>query len=147
MGQLDEAVADLQKALELNPDVVAAHMVLSQIYVMQERYQDALSEIELVRDDSVRAFLYPIAYYAPGRKKESDAALSEYVAKYHAGGAYQIAEVYAFRKQSDEAFEWLDRAYAQRDGGLIETKVDPLLKSLHGDPRYIAFLKKLNLPT
>ena len=85
-------------------------------------------------------------WYALGRKKESDAALSELVAKYHAGGALQIAEVYAFRNQSDEAFEWLDRAYAQRDGGLIETKVDPLLKSLHNDPRFAAFLKKLNLP-
>jgi hypothetical protein len=48
--------------------------------------------------------------------------------------------------QSGEAFEWLDRAYAQRDSGLIYTKVDPLLKSLHGEPRFAAFLKKLNLP-
>ncbi len=147
MGQLDEAAAHGKKALELNPDVVAAHMVLSQIYVMQRRPQDALPEIELVRYDSVRAFLYPIAYYALGREKESDAALSELIAKYHAGGAYQIAQVYAFRNQRDEAFEWLDRAYSQRDNGLIETKVDPLLKSLHCDPRFAAFLKKLNLPT
>jgi hypothetical protein len=95
----------------------------------------------------MRAYLYPIAYYALGQKKELDAALSELVAKHHASGAYQIAEVYAFRNQSDEAFEWLDRAYAQRDSGLIGTKVDPLLKSLHKDLRYDAFLKKLNLPT
>ena len=61
-------------------------------------------------------------------------------------GGGQIAQVYAFRNQSEEAFAWLDRAYAQRDGGLIGTKVDPLLKSLHKDPRYAAFLKKLNLP-
>jgi hypothetical protein len=73
--------------------------------------------------------------------------LSELVTKYHASGAYQIAQVYAFRNQSDEAVEWLDRAYAQRDGGLIGTKVDPLLKSLHNDPRYAALLKTLNLPT
>ena len=73
--------------------------------------------------------------------------MSELIAKYHANNAYQIAEVYAFRNQSDEAFEWLDRAYAQRDAGLIVTKVDPLLKSLHNDPRFAAFLKKLNLPT
>ena len=84
-----------------------------------------------VRYPFLRAFMYPIAYYALGRKKESDAALSELVAKFHASGEYQIAEVYAFRNQSDEAFEWLDRAYAQRDSGLIGTKVDPLLKSLH----------------
>ena len=147
MGQLDKAAADCKKALELSPDVAAAHMVLSQIYVMQGRPHDALLEIELERSDPIRAFLYSIAYHALGRKKESDAALSELVTKYHAGGAYQIALVYAFRSQSDEAFEWLDRAYAQRDGGLIATKVDPLLKSLHKDPRYAAFLKKLNLPT
>jgi TolB-like protein/DNA-binding winged helix-turn-helix (wHTH) protein/Flp pilus assembly protein TadD len=146
MGRLDEASADFEKALELNPDVVAAHMDLSQIYVMQGRPQDALSEIEFVRYPLLRASLFAMAYYALGRKKESDAALSEFVTKNHADGAYQIAEVYAFRNQSDEAFEWLDRAYAQRDGGLIETKVDPLFKSLHSDPRFAAFLKKLNLP-
>jgi tetratricopeptide (TPR) repeat protein len=146
MGQLDEAAADFKKALELNPDVVAAHMVLSQIYVMQGRPQDALPEVEFVRYDPFRAFLCAIAYYALGREKKSDAALSELIAKYHASFAYQIAEVYAFRKQSDEAFEWLDRAYAQRDSGLIATKVDPLLKSLHNNPRCAAFLKKINLP-
>jgi TolB-like protein/TPR repeat protein len=146
MGQLDEAVANFKKALELNPDVVAAHVVLSQIYVMQGRPQDALPEIELVHYDSYRTFLYPIAYHALGRKKESDAALRELVTKYHASMAYQIAQVYAFRSESDEAFEWLDRAYAQRDSGLVGTNVDPLLKSLHNDPRFTAFLKKLNLP-
>ncbi len=125
MGQLDQAAADFKNALRLNPDVVAAHMVLSQIYVMQGRPQDALPEIELVRDDTVRALLYPIAYYALGRKRKSDAELSELVTKYHAGAACQIAEVYAFRNQLDETFEWLDRAYAQRDSGLIYTKVDP----------------------
>jgi TolB-like protein/DNA-binding winged helix-turn-helix (wHTH) protein/Tfp pilus assembly protein PilF len=147
MGQLDQAAADCKKALELNPDVAAANMLLSEIYVMQGRPDDALPEIELVRYDPVRAFLYPIAYYALGRKKESDAALSKLIAKYHAGMAHQIADVYAFRNQSDEAFEWLERAYAQRDSGLIGTKVDPLLKNLHSDPRFAAFLKKLNLPT
>jgi TolB-like protein/TPR repeat protein len=147
MGQLDQAAADCKKALELNPDVVATHMVLSQIYVMQGRPHDALPEIELVRPDAERGWLYAIAYYTLGRKKESDAALSEFITKYDTSGAYQIAEVYAFRNQPDEAFEWLERAYAQRDSGLIETKEDPLLKNLHSDPRYAALLKKLNLPT
>jgi len=91
--------------------------------------------------------IYAIAYYALGRQRESDAALSELITKYHAIGAYQIAGIYAFRNQPDEAFEWLDRAYAQRDSGLIGTKVEPLLKNLHGEPRFAAFLKKLNLPT
>jgi TolB-like protein/DNA-binding winged helix-turn-helix (wHTH) protein/Flp pilus assembly protein TadD len=146
MGQLDKAAADGKKGLELSPDAWPGPILLSQTYVMQGRLHDALPEIELVRSDLIRAFLYSMAYYALGREKESDAALSELIAKYHERAAYQIAQVYAFRNQSDEAFEWLDRAYAQRDSGLIGTKVDPLLKSLHNDPRYAAFLKKLNLP-
>jgi hypothetical protein len=74
---------------------------------------------------------------------ESDNALAKLIAKYHASDAYGTAAVYAFRSQSDKAFEWLDRAYAQHDSGLVATTVEPL----HSDPRYAAFLKILNLPT
>jgi len=146
-GELDKAAADCRKAVELKPERWICHIYASQIYILGGRPQDALREIELVPSDVLRAFLYPIAYHALGREKESDAALSEYIDKFHAGSAYQIAQIYAFRNQPNEAFEWLDRAYAQRDGGLITTKIDPLLKSLHGDPRFAAFLKRLNLPT
>src|SRR5579864_6091224 len=146
MGQLDEAVADVKKSLELNPDVFPGPLMLGKLYVLQGRPQDALPEIERVSDEPQRAFLYAIAYYALGRKQESDATLSDLVTKYQQN-TYRIAEVYAFRNQSDEAFEWLDRAYVQRNAGLILTKVDPLLKSLRRDPRYAALLKKLNFPT
>ena len=74
------------------------------------------------------------------------AALSEYIAKFHSDGAYQVAEVCAFRGEPDKAFEWLDRAYSQRDPGVADVKVDPLLKNLKSDPRYAAFLKKMRLP-
>ncbi len=145
-GQLQQAAADCKKALELNPAVPPGPFYLIQIYIMQGRPQDVFPEIERVQIDSQRGVLYSIAYCALGRDKESDAPLSEVIAKYHSSDAYGVAEAYAFRNQPDEAFEWLDRAYAQRDGGLIATKVDPLLKNLHKDPRYAAFLKKLNFP-
>jgi TolB-like protein/DNA-binding winged helix-turn-helix (wHTH) protein len=146
-GELDGAEADFKKALGLNPDVAAAHELLARAYWMQGRPHDALPEIEFLRYDAVRGYLYAIAYHALGREKKSDSALSEFIEKYHSGGAYQIAEVYDFRNQSGKAFEWLDRAYTQHDGGLIGTKVNPLLKNLHRDPRYSAFLKKINLST
>jgi len=146
IGRLDEAAADCKKALELRPDIWRGNISLSRIYVAQGRAQDALPEIELVSYDLVRFFLHAIAYHALGREKEADAALQELIAKYSERGAYQIAQVYAFRNQPDEAFVWLDRAYVLRDGELSITKVDPLLKNVHADPRYTAFLKKLNLP-
>ena len=105
-----------------------------------------MPEIERERDP-FRSQHYAIAYLALGRQKESDAALSELIEKYNAIAAFQIAEVYAFRKRPDEALEWLDRAYAQRDDALVLTKIDPLLKNLHGDPRFAVFLKKLKLST
>ena len=61
--------------------------------------------------------------------------------------AYQIAEVYAYRGEPDKAFEWLDRAYEQRDAGLRSLKIDPHLKGLRHDPRYIELLRKMKLPT
>ena len=145
-GKLDKAEADYKKAHELRPDDFLSSTFLSEIYVLQGRPQEALPEIERIGYDPVRAFLYAIAYHALGRQEESDTALRELIAKYQATDSYLIAEIYAFRNQSDEAFEWLDRAYAQRNSGLIHTKVDPLLKSLRNDPRFAGLLKKLNLP-
>jgi tetratricopeptide (TPR) repeat protein len=146
MGQLDQSAADSKKALEVNPDHWSSLILLTRIYLLQGRPQDALPEIERVHYATYRAHLYALTYYALGRKKESDAALRELIAKYHASNAFEIATVYAFRNQTNQAFEWLDRAYAQRDPSLMATKVEPLLKSLHNDPRYSAFLKKIHLP-
>jgi len=110
--------------------------------------KDAPVEIEQLKP---RDFLClresAIAYHALGREKESEDALQNLIAKDQTHAAYEIAGVYAFRNQRDKAFEWLDRAYVQRDGGLGRMKGDPLLKNLHGDARFTALLKKLNLPT
>src|SRR6266436_3581226 len=146
LGPLAQSAADSKKALELDPDDWGSPIDLSRTYLLQGRPQDSLAEIEHVHYAPSRAWLYALTYYALGRKKESDAALSELITKYHASNAFEIATIYAFRNQTDEAFEWLDRAYAQRDPSMMSTKVEPLLNSLHNDPRFAALLKKLNLP-
>ena len=61
-------------------------------------------------------------------------------------GPSSIAAVYAYRGESDEAFKWLDRAYEQKDSLLYGLKYRPEFDGLHDDPRYKAFLKKMNLP-
>jgi tetratricopeptide (TPR) repeat protein len=145
-GQIEESVADFKKALELSPDVWLGWNKLAQIHLMQGRPRDALREIDRAQWAALRIRMHAMAYHALGREKESDAALRELIEKLHSSAAFSIATVYAFRNQRDEAFQWLDRAYAQHDTGLITTKVEPLLSNLHGDPRYAVFLKKLNLP-
>jgi serine/threonine-protein kinase len=83
---------------------------------------------------------------AAGRKSESDAELAETIRHNGSSWPSEIARVYAFRGDKDRAFEWLDRAYEMRDDDLYFIKDDPLIKSLENDPRYKAFLKKMNLP-
>jgi hypothetical protein len=83
--------------------------------------------------------------HASGRDKESQQALQELIAKNAADMASQIGEVYAFRGEAEKAFEWLDRAYRQRDSGLSGIAYDPLLLSLKPDARYVALLSKLQL--
>ena len=98
MGQLDEAAADFKKALELSPDVWPGHFLLSKIYLVQGRPEAALPEIELIRYDSQRAFMYAMAYHAIGRQKESDTALNELIAKDHARSPYCDRHGLCFRE-------------------------------------------------
>ncbi|MGE5275560.1 MAG: protein kinase domain-containing protein [Acidobacteriota bacterium] len=145
-GRLDEAEAAVRKGLELNPDYPNAHLQLGMVLLAKSKPGAALAEMEREKEPIWRRLGLALAYHALGRKKEADAALGEFLENHAEGGAYQIAETYAFRGEIDKAFQWLERAYAQRDGGLAATKGDPLLKSLEADPRYAAFLKKMRLP-
>src|SRR6266403_111884 len=139
MGRLEEAEVHFKKALELDPGLAPNHEGLGLVYLAQGRAQDALTEIEREQMGMWRLQGQAVAYYALGRKKESDTALSELIAKYQSQNAFLIAEVYSFQKEPDQAFKWLDRAYVQHDSGVPETKASTLLKNLRGDPRYTAF--------
>ena len=145
-GRLDEAEAAARKGLELDPQFPWLHTWLCRVYLAQSRPREALAEAERDASPAFRLQDLALAYDALGQKQESDRALTELISKYKAGAAFQVAEVYAFRGEVDAAFAWLERAYAQRDGGLTFTKGDPLLASLERDPRYAAFLKKMRLP-
>ncbi|HEX3122332.1 MAG TPA: hypothetical protein VHQ21_03445 [Rhodanobacteraceae bacterium] len=87
-----------------------------------------------------------MAEYRLGHERGSQAALEQLEAKYAVGFSYQIAQARAWRGERDAAFEWLERAYAQRDAGVTRVRGDPMLAPLRDDPRYAAFVRKLNFP-
>ncbi|MBZ5629594.1 MAG: tetratricopeptide repeat protein [Acidobacteriia bacterium] len=145
-GRLEDAIAASNKLLELNPQFPGAHFGLGAVYLAQGHPHQALTEMEREAEPPMRLEGLALAYHALGQNRESDAALAEFIAKHHSSWTFQIAEVYAFRGEADRAFEWLERAYAQRDIGCTYIKGDPLLKNLEHDPRYAAFLKKMRLP-
>jgi TolB-like protein len=145
-GRFDEAVAAYLKIQEFNPEFPALHGLIGLVYITQLKAQEALAALDQVKDPIWRLPGMAMVYHTRGRKTQSDAALAEFIEKYQAGGAYNVAQVYAFRGETDRAFEWLDKAYAQHDGGMFLCSVDPLLENLRGDSRYKALLKKMGFP-
>lgn len=145
-GRLGEAAGALTKALELSPEFPITRALLGRVLLLQGRPQEALAEIEREPDQVWRRYGLCLAYHAAGRAKEADATLAAFVKGYKDTMAFQIAEIFAYRGKPDEAFAWLDRAFAQRDGGMADLKNNPLLKPLEGDPRHAALFKRMRLP-
>ncbi|MBV9268804.1 MAG: tetratricopeptide repeat protein [Acidobacteriaceae bacterium] len=145
-GQQEEAEAALKRALEITPAIAYAHAFLCHIYLAQSKLQNALVEAGKEKNPIYRLQGLALVYDALGRKNESDVNLNALIACCQKVAPYQIAEVYAFRGEADQAFEWLERAYAGRDGGITEIKGDPLLSRVKGDPRYASLLRKMRLP-
>ena len=145
-NRLEEAIVSYKKILELNPQFQRAHMYLGRVYLLQGKPEMALTEMQQESMEVFKQFGLALTYHALGRKKESDEALANYIDNYQNDWPYLIAEIYAFRGEKNQAFEWLEKAYLKKDSWLIWLKGDPLLKNLEGDPRHTAFLKKMNLP-
>jgi adenylate cyclase len=143
---LDEAADAFRKALELNPQRPNTHASLGLIYLLRGETERAVTEIQKEKEDIWRHYGLALAYHGAGRKAEAISALKKFIDTYQNEAAFQIAELYAYKGDADRAFEWLERAYVQRDGGLTEIKGDPFLKNITRDPRYAAFMKKMRLP-
>ncbi len=145
-GRYDKAQAELRKALDLSPQAPFAHFTLGLILISEGKPKEALAEIEKEPSEWAKLTTEVLVYHALGREQDSNAVLVELIAKHHTDSAFQIAQEYAFRGESDKSFEWLERAYQQRDPGLTTIKTDPLLKTLRHDPRFLLLLTRMRLP-
>ena len=144
-GRLDDAVRELHAALDLNPKAGVVHTVLCDIRLRQGRTAEALTEAELETIPILRLTSIAKARHTLGHAADSDAALSEVITHHASIAAYDIAQVYAWRGEVDHAFEWLERAYAQRDTGMPLLAIDRFLTPLHDDPRWVPLLRKVGL--
>ena len=147
MGRLAEAEVDGRRVLEISPTFAWAHYYLGIVLLIEGKADAALVEMQNERTSSgLQQAGLALANHALHRAKASDGALARLKADNAMDLAMAIAETYAFRGEKDSAFEWLDRAFAQKDINLYYIKADPLLKYIEPDPRYKAFLQKMGLP-
>jgi TolB-like protein/cytochrome c-type biogenesis protein CcmH/NrfG len=145
VGRFAEAEAAFRKALELAPQRTGLHGNLSLTLLAQGRGAEALAEALREPEEWMRLWVLAIIHDAACHRAESDAALEALIVKYQDTGAYQVAGVYAARNELEPAFQWLERAYDQRDPGVTDVKCDRLLRSLHANARWDAFLRKMGL--
>ena len=145
MGRISEAIENYERALAINPSAHAFHFALGQLDLLQGRLAEAQAEFQKQGTEANRRMGAAMVEHAGGHDRQSLATLKELIAKNADDSAYQVADVYAWRGEKDKAFEWLRRAYQQRDSGLNGIAWDPLLSSLKDDPRYGALLKQLGL--
>jgi TolB-like protein/Tfp pilus assembly protein PilF len=145
-GRLSEAESAIRKALDFKPMGAGLGADLGRILIARAKANDALTAIQREPDERARRWGLALVYNALGRKADANAALAEFERRDADTRAYDIAQIHADRGEIDQAFGWLERAYDQRNFTLAALKRDPLLSNLTPDPRYAAFLRKMNLP-
>jgi TolB-like protein/thioredoxin-like negative regulator of GroEL len=145
-GDYRAAREAMRRSLEINPEQSNTAAYLAFTYLMMG---DPATALSLSQRATVNVFRLQGAAFAEhelGHAQVAQQSLDEMIQRNAGDAAYQIAQVFSWWGDKDQAFQWLDKAYLQHDGGVTLVKVDPLLKNLRPDPRYKAFLHKLNLP-
>jgi TolB-like protein/tetratricopeptide (TPR) repeat protein len=146
VGDATGAEASSRRALEVSPDNGISLGTLGIALLGQGRLDESLALFANHPLPFFRLTGLAVTYHAMGRARESQAALDELVATLSLSAAYQVAEVHAFRGEADQAFEWLERARLQHDEGLEHVRGDELLRRIRSDPRWNAFLRRMNFP-
>ena len=140
----DDAIEQFRTALRLAPDYPTAHYSIGLALMMKDKdAAGALAEFEADPDEATRAQGRALVLYAMGRTQEADEALRAAVERFGANQPNAAATLYAQRGDADAAFQWLDKAVAARDYGLVEILTNPFFDSLHDDPRWLPLLRKL----
>jgi len=140
-----EAQAEYPRVVELNPAAPWAHAGLGLAYLLEGKFQEAVAATEGEAGEWARLVIVACAQWSQKKIPEADNALATLIKNFPETAAYQIAEAHAYRGEKDKAFEWLERARRQHDGGLPGLRKDPLLTNLYNDPRWNPFLHTMGL--
>ncbi len=144
--QYDRAISLAQEVIRLDPSVPDAHQLLGRAFLETQAYDKAIREFreaERLGDSWARSLLACV-FAESGDHPRAKEILDDLVS--HPGevfdSAYKIAEIYASLGETDQAFEWLEKAYEGRNAHIVFLKTDPVLDSLRPDPRFDDLLRR-----
>ena len=139
----------MRKAIELQPGAAGHHTQLAIIAIQRGDAKGALAaaQQEPAAGGPWQQIALALAQQVSGNRAAADTALQTLIDTHSNAAAYQIAQVYALRKDADNMFAWLDRAWANRDPGIRQLLYDSFILRYKDDPRFAAFCRKVGLPT
>ena len=144
--RLDEAEQAVHKGIELQPAGAGVQEQLAVILILRGKAQAALQVAGQDSDPDFRRVGVTLALQIGPNRSAADMALKKLIAKDSEIAAFQIAEVYALRGNANATFQWLNRAWSNRDPGIASLLYDPFILRFKNDPRFAAFCRKVGLP-
>jgi DNA-binding winged helix-turn-helix (wHTH) protein/TolB-like protein len=158
--QYDRSIEEAQKAIDLDPNVSMAYNVMVRAFAEKKMFKQAIEVGQQARVTSQQKGLlmskeHPLslaslgyAYGVAGQTSEARQILDElkdlstkgYISPNH------LAVVHAGLGEKDQALEYLEKTYQERDEMQRFIRVSPIFDNLHSDPRFIDLLRRVGLP-
>ena len=151
-GEADRAIEEEKTALRLDPSFVVAHGYLGQAYLEKRMYEQAIQElreaVSLSPGEVARKAELANAYARAGKNDQAQEILHEFLLrpKDQYISPYNWAMLYAGMRKKKEALAWLEKAYDERNGRLVNVAVHPQFAFLRGDPGFQNLLKRMGIP-
>jgi tetratricopeptide (TPR) repeat protein len=149
--QYDQAIEQFRKTLELDPSFANGQRYAAWAYLQKGMHDEAIAALRsalgaLDRDPEVEGELgYALA--VAGRRAEALAMLEDlrHLSRPRYVSPYSVALVYAGLGDRDQAFVWLDKAYAERSDYMPYLRLEPMLDGLRSDRRFAALVERVGL--
>jgi adenylate cyclase len=141
-GRWDDAIASYRTALRLSPGRLFAHSQIGTALLMKGEAEAALAAFEQEPAEDGRAAGMAMALHTLGRREEHEVKLMEAIELLGRAWPSEVAAVYAWMGEADQAFRWLEEALKIGQPGLYGLGLSPLLVSLQDDPRWLPLLER-----
>jgi DNA-binding winged helix-turn-helix (wHTH) protein/Tfp pilus assembly protein PilF len=148
-GLLDEARKQVQKTLEIDPNFWVANLVLGRMHIHVGNYREAIAVLTKAREfcgaNSETVSLISYAHAMTGDRASAQAVLHELQSRQTYVPPYNVALAYHGLGDRDQALQWLEQAYQDRDVRLTWLRVESKWDSLRSDPRFVDLQKRVGL--
>lgn len=141
-GRYAEAESFCRKAIALDPNVPLGQLQMALILMQQSQFSEAGSSLNASGSSDSAIVVRAVLQARQGRTASAEATMSQLAAR---DADYGLAVVAASLGSKDLALQSMERAFARRNPFASYAKVDPLLVTLHDDPRFLALLDHAGL--